>query len=242
MSDVNDPQKGPITAYAAGGLFTQFELAGNVLLKDAIWRLSGGRFCLFLPQSREARQLKIPDIKAHIRNTDLLGVVESDILLANFDGLDLDSGTVVEFIFAKMLGKPAVILRTDFRRQYSTGLSEPFNLMVKNWPRSLEIMLDSFVVNANLVDAARKCQPEDTTSSLLMEAEMTAVQHAMEQTAGKVIDAMEEVVRMENPYPPDLREEVYRTARLSPGHGFDELVNEKKLDEIIQRLKDNGTF
>ena len=43
---------GPYTVYAAGGLFTQDELAMNVMLKEAVWRLSNGRFQLFLPQSR----------------------------------------------------------------------------------------------------------------------------------------------------------------------------------------------
>ena len=38
-----------------------------------------------------------------------------DCLIANLDGPDPDSGTVVEFCFAKMLDMPAVLLRTDFR-------------------------------------------------------------------------------------------------------------------------------
>ena len=58
---------GPYIVYAAGGLFTQYELAMNVLIKEAVWRLSGGRFQLFLPQSRELRELDRPDVKAYIR-------------------------------------------------------------------------------------------------------------------------------------------------------------------------------
>jgi nucleoside 2-deoxyribosyltransferase len=101
---------GPYTVYAAGGLFTQHELAMNVLIKEAVWRLSDGRFQLFLPQSRELRELDRPDVEAYIRNDDLLQVVKADIVIARFDGLELDSGTVVEFIVAKSLGKPTVIL------------------------------------------------------------------------------------------------------------------------------------
>jgi hypothetical protein len=41
--------KGPYTIYSAGGLFTQDELTTNILLKEAIWRLSDGKFRLFLP-------------------------------------------------------------------------------------------------------------------------------------------------------------------------------------------------
>ena len=43
---------GPYTIYSAGGLFTQDELATNIMIKEAVWRLSDGKFQLFLPQSR----------------------------------------------------------------------------------------------------------------------------------------------------------------------------------------------
>ena len=67
-----------------------------------------GKFQLFLPQSRELRELDRPDVEAHIRNTDLLEVMKANIILARFDGLELDSGTVVEFVMAKSLGKATV--------------------------------------------------------------------------------------------------------------------------------------
>ena len=87
---------GPYTVYAAGGLFTQHELATNVLIKEAVWRLSDGQFQLVLPQSREMRELNRPDVEAHLRNVDLLEVVKADIVMARFDGLELvrDSGRI----------------------------------------------------------------------------------------------------------------------------------------------------
>lgn len=121
---------GPYIVYSAGGLFTQDELATNVLLKEAVWKLSEGKYQLFLPQSRELQALDRPNVEAYIRNTDLLEVVKADIVLARFDGLELDSGTVVEYTVAKCLGKPTVLLRTDFRRVSFGGLCEPYNLMV----------------------------------------------------------------------------------------------------------------
>jgi hypothetical protein len=39
-----------------------------------------------------------PDVEAYIRNDDLVEVVKADILLARIDGLELDSGLVVECI------------------------------------------------------------------------------------------------------------------------------------------------
>ena len=97
---------GPYTIYSAGGLFTQDELSTNILIKEAVWRLSNGKVQLFLPQSRELQELDQPNLEAYIRNTDLLEVVKADILLVRFDGLELDSGTVVEYMMAKFLGKP----------------------------------------------------------------------------------------------------------------------------------------
>jgi hypothetical protein len=46
------------TVYAAGGIFTQHDLATNVFIKDAVWKLSNGKFELALPQSKELRELE----------------------------------------------------------------------------------------------------------------------------------------------------------------------------------------
>jgi len=96
---------GPYTVYFAGGLFTHHELAANILIKEAVWRTSNGRFQLLLPQSRELQQLNMPNVEAYLRNIDLLEVVGADIILARFDGAELDSGTVLEFAIAKSLGR-----------------------------------------------------------------------------------------------------------------------------------------
>lgn len=233
---------GPYTVYSAGGLFTQDELATNVLIKDAVWRLSNGKFQLSLPQSRELRELDRPDVEAYIRNDDLLEVVKADIVLARFDGLELDSGTVVEFAMAKCLGKPTVILRCDFRRLSCTGLSEPYNLMAKNWPRTVDIHLNSFVVWASLF--AEECQALDDNEPFqaTMKAELGTVQKSVDEIAKQIIAGMEAVLKMESPYPPEYQEVVYKAARFSPGSGFDQLLTASELDEIIQRLRKNGTL
>ena len=233
---------GPYTVYSAGGLFTQDELATNVLIKDAVWRLSNGKFQLVLPQSRELRELDRLDVEAYIRNDDLLEVVKADIVLARFDGLELDSGTVVEFAMAKCLGKPTVILRCDFRRLSCTSLSEPYNLMAKNWPRTVDIHLNSYEVWASLF--AEECQALDNNEPFqsTMKAELGTVQKSVEEIAKQVIDGMEAVIKMESPYPPEYQEVVYKAARFSPGSGFDQLLTESELDEIIQGLRKNGTL
>jgi nucleoside 2-deoxyribosyltransferase len=233
---------GPYTVYSAGGLFTQHDLATNVLIKEAVWRLSDGKFQLFLPQSRELRELNRPDIEAYIRNDDLLEVVKVDIILARFDGLELDSGTVVEFAMAKHLGKPTVILRSDIRRSSSTDLTEPYNLMVKNWPRNVDVHINSFANYAGLFAQERQTLDDRDTFQATMNAELGAVQKSVDEIARQIIDGLEAVLKLKSPYPPEYQEIVYKASRYSPGSGFDQLLTKSELDEIIQRLRKNGTL
>ena len=217
-------------------------MATNVLIKEAVWRLSNGKFQLILPQFRELRELDRPDVEAYLRNIDLLEVVTADILLARFDGLELDSGTVVEFAMAKNLGKPTVILRCDFRRLSGIGVGEPYNLMVKNWPRTVELHLHSNMVWAALLAEERQILGNHAPFQATMKAELGMVQKSVDEIAKQVIAAMEAVLEMESPYPPEYQEVVYKAARISPGSGFDQILTASELDQTIQRLRDNGTL
>ena len=232
----------PYTIYSAGGLFTQDELAANVMIKEAVWRLSNGKFQLFLPQSRELQELDQPNLEAYIRNTDLLEVVKADILLVRFDGLELDSGTVVEYMMAKFLGKPTVILRSDFRSVSFLPLCEPYNLMVKNWPRTVEIHLNSFGIWAELFSAERLAHSDSESLQGSMNAEIGTLQKSVDEVAKQVIAALEAVIEMKSPYPPEYQEVVYQASRYTPGSGFSELMTKSKLEDIVQRLKRNGTL
>ncbi len=233
---------GPYKIYSAGGLFTQDELATNVLIKEAVWQLSNGKFQLFLPQSREMQELNRSDVEAYIRNTDLLEVVKADIVLVRFDGVELDSGTVVEFAMANFLGKPTVILRCDLRRVSYAGLCEPYNLMVKNWPRTVEVQLNSFEVWADLFAKERQGLGDSEALHSTMRAELGTLQKSVAEIAKQVIAGLEAVIEMKSPYPPEYQEIVYRASRFSPGSGFDELLTSHELDEIIHRLRKNGTL
>lgn len=233
---------GPYTVYSAGGLFTQHELATNVLIKEAVWRLSSGKFRLLLPQSREVRDLDRPDVEAYIRNTDLLEVVRADIILARFDGLELDSGTVIEFAMAKMLGKPAVILRCDFRRVHFVGPSEPYNSMVKNWPRTVDVHLHSFALWAGLLADEPQAPGDGDAFQALMEAEMGTLEKSVDEIARQIIAGLEAVIKLKSPYPSEYQETVYKVSRFSPGSGFDQVLTASELGEIIQSLRKNGTL
>lgn len=118
--------------YFAGELFDQKHVTGNRLLAQKIEELSGGMYECVLPQNWEATLSDIIDI----RNSDIKAVMRSDLVLLNFDGVDLDSGTVVEFMVAKMLDIPVVLLRTDGRR-ISHLAGEDWNLMIEGFPRCI---------------------------------------------------------------------------------------------------------
>ena len=233
---------GPYTVYAAGGLFTQDELATNILIKEAVWRLSNGKFQLFLPQSRELQELDRPDVEAYLRNVDLLEILKADIILARFDGLELESGTVVEFAMAKSLGKPTVILRCDFRRLSGTGRSEPYNLMAKNWPRTVDVHLNSFAIWASIFAEERLAVDDSDIFQAIMKAELGTVQKSVDEIAKQVIAGLKAVIKMKSPFPPEYQEVVYKASMFSPGSGFDQLLTASELGKIIQRLRKNGTL
>ena len=235
---------GPYTVYAAGGLFNQPELATNVLIKEAVWRLSKGRFLLNLPQSKDLKELDALEEldAAYLRNADLLGVVKADIVMARFDGLELDSGTVVEFTVAKCLGKPTVILRSDFRHLSGTGIEEPYNLMARSWPRTVEVYVESLHAYVGLLAEERKALGDGVTVEATMKAELNTAQKGLDDIANKLIDGMEAVIKIKSPYPPEYQEMVYQASRYSPGSGFDQLLTEDELGETIQRLRKNGTL
>ncbi len=117
--------------YFAGDLFDQKHITGNLLLARQIEHKSSERYTCILPQNWEGKVYKNT---IDIRNKDIAAIINADMVLFNFDGTDLDSGTVVEFMIAKMLDIPAVILRTDCRVGGYLN-NEDWNLMVNGFPR-----------------------------------------------------------------------------------------------------------
>ena len=88
--------------YFAGELFDHKHLLGNAAVGQYIDEVAQGRYHSVLPQNIECAEGR----SESIRNNDLLHLVLCDVAVFNFDGLELDSGTVVEFMMAKMLDIP----------------------------------------------------------------------------------------------------------------------------------------
>ena len=142
----------PLKVYFAGDLFNHKDLIGNIYLADAIKNLSNGKYEFFLAQNKVQQKVTHKQIK----DQDLKGLMESDIALFAFDGTELDSGTVVEFISAKFLDKPSVIYRTDFRggsgeentakdQDDKSQQTNKWNLMVSFYPRTRVLYLNAMV-------------------------------------------------------------------------------------------------
>ena len=230
------------TVYTAGGIFTQHELATNVFIKDSVWRQSNGKFELVLPQSKEMRGWDRPDIAAYIRNVDLVHVIKSDLFLARFDGLELDSGTIVEFMLAKFLGKPTIILRCDSRLSGGKSLDEPYNLMVKNWPRTTEVHYDSLINFTGGLADERKISGNVSKFETAIKAELKTVMKGIDEIAKRIIAGLETALEMKSPYPDEYQETVYQIIRHSPGNGFEELISEEDLTGLVQKLRKRGTL
>ena len=134
--------------YFAGELFSAKHLLGNAALAEAIFALSDGRYVSVLPQNLEQR-----DTTAHaIRDQDLRTLLGCDLGLFHYDGPELDSGTVVEYLFAKFAAIPSVLLRTDFRQggdhgnNGGSGGGGAWNLMSSFYPRTRVVQLDSMAL------------------------------------------------------------------------------------------------
>ena len=80
-----------------------------------------------------------------IRDIDIVTLIGCDLALFNFDGPELDSGTVTEFMFAKFADIPSLLLRTDFRRGGDQG-EDPWNLMMSFYPRTRTLCLNSMEI------------------------------------------------------------------------------------------------
>ena len=107
--------------YLAGPLFTAAEREFNRRLRDF---LVGFGHEVWLPQEHEPRSRSARDIFL----ADVEGLDSSDVVVANMDGPDPDSGTCWECGYAYQK-KPIVVYRTDFRRP-GDAADSAYNLML----------------------------------------------------------------------------------------------------------------
>lgn len=109
--------------YLAGPLFTSAERLWNTKLADLLRDIG---HVVWLPQENEPREFSAAAIFA----MDVSGIDKSDIVVANMDGPDPDSGTCWECGYAYGKGMPVITFRTDFRAIGENGITS-FNIMLQ---------------------------------------------------------------------------------------------------------------
>ena len=213
----------PFIIYWAGALFNHKELLGNQILANSVKNFSNGRYDVRLPQDFQTE----PSAKAvDIRNADLAELTHCDMVVANFDGAELDSGTVVEFCIAKALDMPTVLLRTDFR---NVGDADgiPWNLMCAGWPRTEILWINS------LADYQRHAV---TTANDLQ----SAMGNWYNDLARRIIQSLDKA-RATTPWlSADIALEHFHRTIQSVGGGLDAILTDETLAAIVKRKRQKG--
>lgn len=199
------------TVFLAGELFSLKHLIGNAWLAETIYEKSHGRFRCVLPQDFFELRGRSGRV---IRDHNLHALAACDLALFNFDGAELDSGTVVEFLFAKFADVPAVLLRSDIR---SAGDSRgaPWNAMAHYFPRTTEAILPSLPNYRAAL--ARRHRRSDVALHLAGQHSSIAAQQVCDAVAQQCVRALERVLTMEPALPKHLRAEVYQWLALCAG-------------------------
>ncbi len=204
------------SVYLAGDLWTHKDLIGNALLGDYIKNVSRGRYHCVLPQDLEEPVNRTVDI----RNVDLKHVMMCDMAIFNFDGANLDSGTVVEFIYAKMLDIPCVLLRTDFRSAGEGNQDQdPWNLMASHWPRSKVVKIHGMAEyqGAKVPGALAK-----------------TIAKLYKKMSTQIVEALDSV-RQDTPLvaSPERMEMLYGWALQCPGAGYADLFKPADVHQLL---------
>jgi len=210
--------------YFAGDLFNHKDLIGNLLLSEAIEKNSVGRFVCVVPQHLEQSTNRSIDI----RNNDLSEVVKADLILLNFDGTELDSGTVIEFLFAKALDIPAVILRSDFRSAGDQERGEPWNLMCSGYPRTRTIKLNSMTWY-------QEAWGKGGGTSAILERFYDKLSKLINSEFDLVLKEASVVDNNQ------MMQNVYHWALRFPGNGFSDLFNEDELKTLLEAKQKKGS-
>jgi nucleoside 2-deoxyribosyltransferase len=216
------------TVYFASELFSAKHLIGNAYLAEAIYERSHGRYLCILPQNLEQR-----GTTAHaIRDQDIRTLLSCDLGIFNYDGTELDSGTVVEFLFAKFADIPGVILRSDFRKG-GDQRGDPWNLMTSFYPRTVNVIVDSLGTYKKAMK--RRGHSTDDEVVRLAGLHSSADSQAMcDEIAQACVRALDRVVQVPPVMPKHLREEIYNWLAIMPGLRGKEKNLRKELEQILR--------
>ena len=206
------------SVYFAGDLFNHKDLIGNLLLAEAIEKESSGSYVCILPQHLEQSTNRSIDI----RNNDLSKILSADLILVNFDGTELDSGTVIEFLFAKALDIPAVILRSDFRSAGDQERGDPWNLMCSGYPRTGKLTL-------NAMTWYQEAWRKGGVTANVLERFYSKLSKAIITEFDKVYNEPSLIDSQQMLY------NVYEWGLRFPGNGFSDLFSKQEIKSLLEK-------
>ncbi len=218
------------SVYLGGELFSLKHLIGNAWLAEAIYEKSHGRFRCVLPQ--DFTELRGRSGRA-IRDFNLRALVACDLALFHFDGTDLDSGTVVEFMTAKFADLPSVLLRTDIRNA-GDHRSEPWNLMASYFPRTATVLLPSLFDYRGSLQRRQRPRLEQALH-LAGQHSSVAAQQVCEHVAGLCVRALDRVLAEAPVMPKHLREEAFQWLPVLSGLRGKEKQLRKEFEHHLER-------
>jgi hypothetical protein len=216
-----------LTVFFAGELFDLKHLIGNAYLAEAIYEKSHGRYLCALPQDFDPRGKQPRAIRDH----HIRSLAGCDLALFSFDGPDLDSGTLAEFMIAKFADIPAVILRSD--RRGAGGRTPQWNPMANFYPRTAVLSLDGLgTYKAILKKRHRKL---DEVIRLAGQHSSADAQRMCDEIAAAVVRAFDRVRVMPPVMPKHLREEIYNWLPLMPGLRGKEKPLRREFENYLER-------
>ena len=216
-----------LNVFFGGELFNLKHIIGNAYLAEAIYEKSHGRYLCALPQDFDPRGTAARSIRDH----HIRSLVGSDLALFNFDGPDLDSGMVAEFMFAKFADIPSVILRSD--RRGTGDRSSPWNPMLNFFPRTVTVLLDALAAYKAILK--KRQRRIDEVMRLAGQHSSADAQRMCDEVAAAVVRAFDRVRETEPVMPRHLREEVYNWIPMMPGLRGKEKALRREFEHHLER-------
>jgi hypothetical protein len=210
--------------YFGGDLFDHKDLIGNALLASYIEKTSEGRYTCFLPQTLDQSDATALDI----RNKDLIKIIECDLALFNFDGAEIDAGTVIEYGYAKFLDVPSVILRSDFRSSGEKDVGgDDWNLMCSFYPRTQIVQFSAIEYHQAAMNASGSLQE--------------AMDLLYTRISSLLIENFDAIIKEPPVFKGDNKqlEALYQWALAFPGGGLEKLCSDP-LEKIVASKKEKG--
>jgi nucleoside 2-deoxyribosyltransferase len=236
-SKIHQPAQSAIyTFYFGGELFSGKHLLGNAVLAESIFQRSNGKYQAVLPQNLEQR-----DTTPHaIRDSDIQALLACDLGLFHYDGPELDSGTVVEFMFAKFADMPAVLVRSDFRGGGDqAGAGDPWNLMSSFFPRTASVVVDAMALYKQGLEVLLP-EAASMRDALQENRSGRAGQAMIDATADAVIAAFDKVITMPGIMPTAMQDTVYQWLAMMPGFKEGGVSQIERMEELCAAKKAKG--